>query len=164
MPDINANQVSTQVDENYMSMGAHIDQSLRNKIANFEYVDFARLSPKDRVLVQEDNRFKIVSRDGSTYFVPASDREGSQISSYAKWEQAFRVYSNVVTAVIPQKATELLQYNHVIHSASLSFTWDNVYTYNKEFRMHIANFPNRSWAIILQQAWRMCLKDRLDKS
>ena len=27
--------------------------------------------------------------------------------------------------------------------------------------MHVSKFPQRSWAIILQQAWSMCLKDRI---
>ena len=33
--------------------------------------------------------------------------------------------------------------------------------YDKEFRMHVSNFPQRSWAVILQQAWSMYLKDRI---
>ena len=30
--------------------------------------------------------------------------------------------------------------------------------------MHMANYPDRSWAIILQQAWSMCLKDKIQHS
>ena len=41
------------------------------------------------------------------------------------------------------------------------YTWDNVYGYDKEFRMHLAKHPNRSWAVILQQAWSIKLRDRL---
>ena len=33
--------------------------------------------------------------------------------------------------------------------------------YDKEFRLHMSRFPQRSWAIILQQAWSMRLKDRV---
>ena len=36
-----------------------------------------------------------------------------------------------------------------------------MYTYDREFCMHIGKFPGRSWAIILQQAWSMFLKDKL---
>ena len=83
------------------------------------------------------------------------------INTYQKWEQAFRIYSNVLTSAFPKKATELLQYNHTIHSAAASYHWDNVYSYDKEFRYHISRHPYRSWAAILQQAWTMLLKDRI---
>ena len=55
---------------------------------------------------------------------------------------------------------QLIQYNHVICTASTTFTWENVYSYDKEFRAHMGNYPGRNWGIILQQAWSMCLKDR----
>ena len=92
------------------------------------------------------------------YLSPVSDRETLQINSYMRWEQAFRVYSNILTARFPQKATELLQYNHTIHSVSSAYVWDNIYMYDREFRCHISHHPTRSWAIILQ-AWTMILKD-----
>ena len=38
--------------------------------------------------------------------------------------------------------------------------WENVYLYDCQFRIHMARNPARSWAIILQQAWAMYLKDR----
>ena len=36
-----------------------------------------------------------------------------------------------------------------------------MYFYDKEFRMHISKFCQCNWAIILQQAWSMCLKDKV---
>ena len=71
------------------------------------------------------------------------------------------MFSNIYTKRYPHKATELIQYNQVIFTVAQSFTWDNVYQYDKEFRLHLANFPQRSWSVILQQAWTMCLKDRI---
>ena len=74
------------------------------------------------------------------------------------------IFSNIFTKFHPHRVGELIQYNHVIYSISLTYTWENVYAYDKEFRMHIARHPERSWAIILQQAWSMRLRDRLHKS
>ena len=59
---------------------------------------------------------------------------------------------------------ELTQYNHVIHTTSMSYIWDNVYAYDKEFRYRIARHPTRSWSVILQQAWTMLIKDRVRQS
>ena len=104
---------------------------------------------------------EIVSRGSATYFVPVSDWDTTAITNFGKWEQAFRVFSNIYTRAYPGKASELIQYNHIIYTASCSYIWDNVYTYDREFRMHISNFPQRSWSVILQQAWSMYLKDRI---
>ena len=92
---------------------------------------------------------------------PASERDVVLIGSYSRWEQAFRVFSNILTLCFPGKSPELLQDNHTIHTASQSYYWENVYSYDKEFRHHISRHPGRSWAIILQQAWTMLLKDQL---
>ena len=160
---VNVQMQASLVDENYLVVGAHVDQGLKQKIINHEYVDFARLVPRDHITREEDHRMELVSKGGNTYFVPVSDREigpGSGISNFAKWEQAFRVFSNIYTKEYPGCSSELIQYNHIIYSASQSFTWDNVYMYDKEFRMHLSNYPQRSWSVILQQAWSMCLRDR----
>ena len=101
-----------------------------------------------------------MNRGGQTYFIPAS-RDTNGITNFHKWEQAFRVYSNVYTREHPSCATELIQYNHIIFTAAGSYIWDNVYTYDHEFRTHLSYFPDCSWALILQQAWSMCLKDQI---
>ena len=153
---------SSVLDEDYMVVGSNIDMNVQKRIIENEYIDFARLLPKDRVLQEEDHRMEIVSKGGHTYFVPAADREyNGGVTNFNKWEQAFRVFSNIYMRQYPHKAAELIQYNHIIHMASLNYTWDNVYLYDKEFCLHISRHPTRSWAIILQQAWAIRLKDRL---
>ena len=39
-----------------------------------------------------------------------------------------------------------------------------MYSYDKELRMHLSNFPECNWGVILQQAWVMCLKDQVNHS
>ena len=151
---------SAGIDENYLVIGSHVDQALQEKIVNNEFVDFAKLLPRNR-FSSEDNRLELVSKGGATYFVPAADKDNTIISNFSRWKQAFRVFSNIFTRVHPQKVTQLIQYNHIIHLAANTYVWDNVYMYNKEFRMHISHFSQRNWSVILQQAWSMYLRDRL---
>ena len=158
-----ANQYSSVVDKNYIMVGGHIDTMLCDKIKKGEYIDFSRLLPWDRMTPNE-NRLELIQKGGQTFFVPAADRDGVVISSFYKWEQAFHVFSNIYLHEHPEKAMELTQYNHIICTASMSYAWDNVYQYDKEFRRHIGVFPNRSWAIILQQAWTLFLKDCLNSN
>ena len=128
-----ANQHSLVVDENYVVVGGHIDAMLRDKIKKGEYVDFALLLPRDHLtLTAAEGRLELVHRDGQTYFVP-SEKDGSpSITSFYRWEQAFRIFSNIYLKQHPERATELIQYNHIICSASTTYTWDNVYEYDRE--------------------------------
>ena len=118
-------QHSTLVDENYMVISMHLDSALRDKIKKGEYVNFSRLLPKDRLAVNDEPKLQIVNREGQTFFVP-SDHESSGITNFSKWEQTFRIYSNIFSREHPDRAAELIQYNHVIFTAASTYLWDNV--------------------------------------
>ena len=153
---------SVMVDQDYLMVAAHVDENLRRKIVCGQYVDFARLLPRDRVNMEEDNTMVMVNVQGQACYVPQSD--SNSISGFHKWEQAFRVFNDIFTRQYPTRAAELIQYNHVIYTASLTYQWENVYRYDREFRVHMAKHPCRSWSIILNQAWTMFLKDKNHRS
>ena len=87
--------------------------------------------------------------------------EGSAITSYGKWEQAFRVYMDVYVRAHPGRSSELIQYEHIISTIASQFVWENVYTYDKDFCIHMAWHPSCNWSLILHQAWAMRLRDKL---
>ena len=149
------NLTIASMDQDYQMIDSHIDINLRKKILSYDYIDFSKLIPNSKTGGDDDfgQRLEIINKNGVSFLVPVTDKEKISINSYSKWEIAFRVYSNVLTAKFSHKSTELLQYNHCIHNASTTFVWDNVYAYDKEFRRHISRYPSRSWAVILQQAW-----------
>ena len=150
------------VDESYVVVGAHLDENMVSKISEGKYVDFSKLIPHDRIVAEEDVRMEMVMRNGRTFWSPVSS--GVIINNFGKWEQAFRVFSNIYCKVNPHRSTELIEYNHVIHTISMAYTWENVYQHDKEFRLHMARNPGRSWGIILQQAWSLRLCDRIHLS
>ena len=135
MEVLETNRVNVSlIDEDYQMIDAYIDKTLKKKILNFEYVDFCKLVSCNRVAHEdEQQRLEIINRNGMSYLAPVADRDIIQISNYSRWEQAFRVFSNVLTARYPHKATELLQYNHTIHTVLVSYVWENVYSYDREF-------------------------------
>ena len=151
------------MDEDYLIVAAHVDETIECRIRNGEFVDFSRLLPRDRVQMQQDNHLEIINQNGHLSCAPVSSGNSSSdfsINSFARWEQAFRVFSNIYTRQFPHRASELIQYNHVIHTASMTYSWSNVYAYEIDFRLHMARHPQRSWSVILQQAWNLRLKDR----
>ena len=147
------------IDQDYLLVGNHVDESTQDKIVRGDYVDFGKLLPKDKVLAEEDGRMELIFKKGKSYWTPVT--QTVIINNFAKWEQAFRIFCDIYTRHHPDKSPELIQYNHVIHSISLAYTWENVYAYDKEFRIHISKHPNRNWGVILQQAWSMKLRDRI---
>ena len=141
-----------------MVIGSHVDSVIRAKIENGEYVDFGRLLLKDRsnVMGDEDDRYELTVKNGKTFWSPVN--EPIAITNFLQWEQAFSIYSNIYNHKYPRKLTELIQYNHIIHSVSLMYTWDNVYAYDKDFRRHLSRHPDCPWNLILHQAWFLYLK------
>ena len=83
------------IDNEYMLVGAHIDEATYNEIIEGKYVDFGKLIPRDRIAVEEDQRLEMIIKGGKTYWVPAT--ETTSIYNVIKWQQAFRVYSNIYT-------------------------------------------------------------------
>ena len=78
----------------------------------------------------DEAKLELVHCTGQTYFIPA-EKDTGHISSFYKWKQAFRIFSNVYLSAHPDRATELVQYNHIISMASMTFTWENVYQYDR---------------------------------
>ena len=109
---------SALLDEDYLIVGNYVDDLTKRKIGNGEYIDFAKLMPKDRVSLEEDTHMEMVNKGGLSFWVPVAERENTAISSFRKWEQAFRVFSNIYGSFHPSWAGELMQYNHIIHTAS----------------------------------------------
>ena len=150
-----------KMDQDYSLVGSHVDELTQAKIICGEYIDFGKLIPKERIISEEEgNKMELIIKGGRTYWAPVT--ESLSINGFSRWEQAFRIFSDIYTRAYPQKSTELIQYNHIIHSIAGTYVWENVYSYDKEFRLHLSKHPDRNWGVILQQAWSMKLKDRLN--
>ena len=80
------------------------------QIVRGEYVDFSKLVPKDRVMTADNSRLKMIVREGKTYWVPACSNEGMEISNFNRWEQAFRVFTDVYVRTFPYRALEFNTY------------------------------------------------------
>ena len=155
---------SVLVDEEYTAIASHVDNHMRRKIIEGEYVDLVRLIPRDRVSSEEDQRMEIVNRGGLSYWVPVSERSSNTINNIAKWEEVFRIYSRIYTEGNPTRGVELIQYSHIIHKAALEYPWENVYSYDREFRIHMSKYPLRNWGVILQQVWTLKMRRQVGTS
>ena len=62
-------QFTAEVDEDYMVIGGHIDDALSAKIKKGEYIDFGKLLPRDRIVVEEDSCMELVMKNGKAFWI-----------------------------------------------------------------------------------------------
>ena len=153
-------------DDEFFHITCHINPTLRNKIAQGEFIDLEQLLPKDKSLngmsvQQEEHKVELVSSGSHTYFRPMKD---TQITGLRKWEQAFRVYAAIYTESNPERSGEIWQYMHGINVAASSYHWDNVASYDLTFRQLMAFKPHRSWVKTYNQGWNLAMRDPIAKN
>ena len=112
------------MDQDYSLVGNHLDDQTCQKIIRGDYVDFCRLLPKERISHEDKgSKMELVIKNGKTFWSLVSDSVA--ITSFGRWEQAFRIYSNIYTKAHPQKSTQLIQYNHVTLGTMCMLTIEN---------------------------------------
>ena len=144
-------------DDDFFHISCHVDQSLRAKIEKGEFVELERLLPNDRAAggmsMNQENRLGLVHEGGEMFLAPA--KKLNRINSVRRWDDAFRIYATIFTQSNPDRASELLQYVQVIHTAAANNSWDSVAFYDFTFRQLMAVKPWRSWAKTYTQGWNI---------
>lgn len=141
-------------DDKLFQLTAHIDDQTLDKIQNGEYVDFAKLLPRETVVTsQEKGKFQIVDEDGKPAFAPYVPKDAYTITCFKRWELAFDVFAKIYADAFPRRAPELLEYKHIIRRGAESFPWLHVYNYDQIFRQFIEKNPGRTWAKKHHETW-----------
>ena len=81
----------------------------------------------------------------------------SRINCFHRWEQAFRMDATIYCSKHPNRSREIWQYILVINTASMSYTWENVYNYDMIFRQWMELNPARSRAVTYNQMWNLSM-------
>ena len=72
---------TAEIDESFVLVGSLLDDQLVDKIKQGKYVNFAKLIPKDRIAIEEDDRMEwVTSKRYGMYLAPVSQRESTTIS------------------------------------------------------------------------------------
>ena len=159
LPQPNTSVPREACDDSFFHITCHIDPSLKTKIEKGGFVDLKKLLPREgNRKIMDENKMELVHSEGSMYFVSASDRD-KRINSVCRWELAFRVYAAIYSRANPHRSAEIWQYVYVINLAAASYSWDNVSSYDYTFRQLMAEYPDRSWALIYNQMWNLAMRD-----
>ena len=66
-------------------LGNHVDVSMTSKIIKGEYIDLAKLLPKDKVVMAEEpQKMELVSKEGHMFWMPSTEQ--TKITNYNRWE------------------------------------------------------------------------------
>lgn len=106
----------------------------------------------------------MVNRDGVSCLVPMDRDPVKEITGYKMWEVAFKVFMGIYNSKWPNDANQLLQYSHIIQTASLTYPWENVYNYDIAFREIKTDNPDRLWGMICQHTWSLELGEPTSKT
>ena len=109
------------LDDDYKTVASHVDEITVRRIIEGSYVDFARLISKDRIQDDEQPKVLMVNKEGNTYLGVHPDRDRSVINGIDRWDCAFRVYSKIYLQHNPSRASELVEYSHMIHSIATDY-------------------------------------------
>ena len=110
--------------------------TLQQRILKGEYIDFSTLLPEVMFSVATSTPSPNASR--STGHPP-------RITSFSTWLDAWNIYIATVVAHNPGRASELLGYQRLIHSASKHFNTASWLKYDAQFRTLAASNPQLRW-------------------
>ncbi|XP_067652711.1 uncharacterized protein [Haliotis asinina] len=134
-------------------IGAHVKDSVRQKIWNGEFVDFQTLLPSQNVAQDGDVPLQMVfNQAGQVMFKPAS-KQSSKPLSIASWTTAFHIFMSIYLQKHPGAVQELLGYVDAVRGAAHKYGNDSWYTYDYYFRHKMARDPTRSWGAIDGDLW-----------
>ena len=134
---------------------AHVPQTLRERIWKHMFVDFRQLLLDPLLPIQ--GRTLVLQKNQETG-VPewVETNTSKEIPNFNIWAKAFRTYAAIYVAKYPEKAVDMLKYEHMIHDASLRFQWTAVLTYDVYFREYISADPTVSWGITNSELYTDC--------
>ena len=122
-----------EIDDEFFLLTAHVDESLIPKIQKGEFVDLAKLLPREKVL-HDDGKLQIANKEGQAFLQPSLEKIPPMITNVCRWEQAFSMYGTIYAEANPHRSTEIFKHIHNIRNAASTYVWDNVYNYDVTFR------------------------------
>jgi hypothetical protein len=118
-PPTNACAIYTPLTSICSALGAHLPQSIVNKIVGGEYVEFASLLDRSDNMDGENGGMTLSLSQGS--FVWAESKPKRVIHSIHVWTDAFFIFSSVFLKAHPLRAQELLKSASLIRTAASRF-------------------------------------------
>ena len=144
----------------FFHFALHVPRKLRKKIEKGRYVDLAKLLRKTKTVANKNEKgVELISKDGRSFLIPASNKDAPAINSFRKWKQTFGVCAGIFVQIHPHRAHEMFQHISNIREQAQTFIWDNVYDYDIIFHELMGKKPIKELGVLYQQGYMARLKD-----
>ncbi len=142
------------------NLGYNIPQTIKTKIINGEFVDFANLLDKSegdlsQPWKQDELHGVALSVNQGGQIIWKSNKPKRLITSIHAWTNAFLVFSSVFLEAHPHRTQELLKYCHIVRMAASRYPGFGWRIYDQNFRLRQQSHPHRSWAILDGELWSL---------
>ena len=133
-------------------LARHVPINLHRQVWADIYIDLALMLEKDHFAEQP---LQFVNKNGKVTLSTAPS--SVKIETWALWNKAFRMFTEIYCLKYPNKCMELLQYSGLLNNLAGKFPFSQVYMYDKEFHLELQQLPSTPWNVINTQLWSQCL-------
>ena len=135
-------------------LGFVISDSIKNKVANLQYVEIEYFS-KPSSLEQEPEETCLTLKDGC--FNLKKSPKPKQLYNINDWTDAFINFGKLLLESHPTRSLQILTYMSTIRGAARDHSFSAAMAYDKQFRMKLGKFPEKSFSLIDGQLWLLCM-------
>ena len=124
-------------------LGFHVDQSLKEKIWNGEFIQLEKLIEYDHA---QDSEQVLSVKDGNLVFKPRQAEK--KILNIETWTNAFLIFASIYISRHHEEAKSLLKYINMIRvgaSRQSTLGWK---AYDQQFRIRKSLDPSKKWDMI----------------
>ena len=138
-------------------IGGHVPEKIKEKIWENKFVDLSLLLKSAKELDQfSQTGGELKIQDGK--IVIEKQAKNNSINSIDTWTSAFLVFAGIMLERHPAKAQELLKYMRDIRLAATAAQNTSAWvTYDEQFRLKKAKFPQSSWGRIDNELWLLTM-------
>ena len=129
--------------KHYNIISAHVPLTIKNKVWSYSYVDLGTL-PESSTNPDEEEEYDLFPDKVSNKISFRPTTKHHTINTFAAWNRAFRVLTELLAIKWPHLCLQLVQYAHLINEQVGKFPFSQVYAYDKRFRHQISMDPSLS--------------------
>ena len=137
-------------------LGAHVPETMKQKIRNREYVNLRLLLKGNTELNNLVNASSIQFIDGQLQLTSNPKTLNERCNSIDQWTNAFLIYGAIFIQAHPDSALAVFKYMHDIRQAARrgGFGWR---LYDEQFRIRLQHQPSLSFACFNSELYIRCM-------
>ena len=154
------NPIGTQLQMIPKALYAHIPMAMQRTMMVGAFTNFRNLLLDPLVLLRANKH--VLSHNPDTSVAKwVETNTVKDIPNFDTWVKAYCTYMAIYLMANPDRALEMVKYEHVIHDASLRYDWRSVLLYDITFHQAQSEEPGCSWGVMDTELYAECFTGRV---